>query len=665
MISRAEELCRKLKPLMGRKIDALWQAYLSEEGRGQREMESFLELLYHRAVGGQVEADPVLFAPPPRDISAGEFPIGTVCYNGKKLYPFGLRAAEWIQHVGIFGRSGAGKTNLVFHLLKGLSDADKPFLVFDWKRNYRDLAGHLPELQVLTVGRDVAPFRFNPLIPPKDTAPKTWLKKLNEVIAHSYFLGEGVLYLLQKALDAVYTQAGVYDGPPAQWPTFQDVLAYLEKHPAKGREALWMASTLRAVSVLCFGEMGKTVNTHHGTDLAQLLHQSVVLELDALTHSDKTFLTEALLLWIHHFRLAEGERETFKHVLVIEEAHHILLRKKQELAGGEAITDVILREIRELGEAVVLVDQHPSLISLPALGNTFCSVALNLKTRADVNAIADCMLIDMEERKGLGKLEVGQALVKLQGRWFTSFLVECPRIEVAKGSVTDEQIRRPNPTDPAPTPSIVSPPAHSTALSEVPPAGKSTPSAPKPGESLLADILLHPLSGVVERYRRLHLSRRKGNHLKEQLIAQGWVVPREIPTRTGRVVLMELTPAGEKRLEKRGHQVARAPRHGCLEHLFWREKVKTYYQARGWTATLERPIGQGRCVDLELAKDGQRVAVEIETGRDGVRNAEKALAAGFEQVLSVATNEPVEAWTRKEVAENGLVLLCQLEISAL
>jgi len=34
--------------------------------------------------------------------------------NKKCLYDFGLREKEWIQHVGVFGRSGAGKTNAGF-----------------------------------------------------------------------------------------------------------------------------------------------------------------------------------------------------------------------------------------------------------------------------------------------------------------------------------------------------------------------------------------------------------------------------------------------------------------------------------------------------------------------------------------------------------------------
>ena len=183
---------------------------------------------------------------------------------------------------------------------------------------------------------------------------------------------------------------------------------------------------------------------------------------------------------------------------------------------------------------------------------------------------------------------------------------------------------------------------------------KRSPVLPKSAESLLADILHHPLSGVVDRYRRLHLSRRKGNALKEQLLEREWVVPCEIPTRTGRVVLLEPTPRGEQQLRQLGHRVARVPRHGGLVHRFWREKVRMYYQARGWSGTVEKPIGQGQCVDLVLSKGEQQVAVEIETGRDGWRNAQKALAAGFRQVLSVAVDARAEIWMRGKVVEHHL-----------
>jgi len=44
------------------------------------------------------------------------------------------------------------------------------------------------------------------------------------VIAHAYLLGNGVMYLLQQAVDSVYEEAGVYSGKVEKWPTFRDVL---------------------------------------------------------------------------------------------------------------------------------------------------------------------------------------------------------------------------------------------------------------------------------------------------------------------------------------------------------------------------------------------------------------------------------------------------------
>ena len=105
----------------------------------------------------------------------------------------------------------------------------------------------------------------------------------------------------------------------------------------------------------------------------------------------------------------------------------MLLRRKE---SKEAVTDVILREIRELGEAIIFCDQHPSLISIPSLGNSYCTVAMNTKHGNDVAALGRAMLLSEDEREYLGKLEVGDAIVKLQGRWTQSFLARFPHVAV-------------------------------------------------------------------------------------------------------------------------------------------------------------------------------------------------------------------------------------------
>ena len=94
-------------------------------------------------------------------------------------------------------------------------------------------------------------------------------------------------------------------------------------------------------------------------DEQKALEQPVVLELDGLSDHDKVFFTEALLLWIYEARKRESRREVFKHALLIEEGHHILSSRKERHEGAETIMETLLRQSREFGEAVLVLDQEP------------------------------------------------------------------------------------------------------------------------------------------------------------------------------------------------------------------------------------------------------------------------------------------------------------------
>ena len=213
---KIDEVFRKLRPVMGPKLDLLWQEYVISSAEVRREIERILRIELAQRLDETFESQNVLLKPPPAALAAGDYPAGEVHYAREAYYPFGIREDEFIQHIGIFGRSGSGKTNLAYLLVLDLVRAGKPFLVFDWKRNYRDLLS-LPECQdliVLTVGRNVAPFRFNPLIPPPGTQATVWLKKLIEVMCHAYFLGEGVTVLLDARDRQPLPRFGVYDEAP-------------------------------------------------------------------------------------------------------------------------------------------------------------------------------------------------------------------------------------------------------------------------------------------------------------------------------------------------------------------------------------------------------------------------------------------------------------------
>jgi hypothetical protein len=406
-------------------------------------------------------------------------------------------------------------------------------------------------VEVYTVGRNIAPFSFNPLIPPQCTDPKTWLKKLNEVMAHSYCLGNGCLYLLQQAVDAVYEEAGVYGGTVEKWPTFKDVLLKARNMDTRGRESGWLSSTLRALSTLCFGDMERLVNSSNNNTIDHILDKNVILELDALTQSDKTFFIQSALLYLHQKRMTEEIREDFKHAIIIEEAHHILSDERRSLVGGQSVMDIIFREIREFGESLILLDQHPSKISLYALGNTYTTICMNLKHKTDINAMGQCLLLD-KERDILGMLEVGQAVVKLQGRIPRPFQIAIPEFIIEKGKITDNFVKA-HMQDIAPAF-----PEEDFRLPSHANIAESEKSAPGPENetlknfeiSFLNDVQEHPDSGIAARYKRLGLSVRQGQKMKAKLLERGLIEEDEEITKTGRLKAINLTKKGEALLPK-------------------------------------------------------------------------------------------------------------------
>ncbi len=131
-----EYLLRKLEPLCSadvkhwRHVRATGSARL--RGIVDRQIAVTAENLFGRANNS------VLLSRPSKKSISGEFSLGNLVYEDE-LWPVGLSRSELLQNLAVFGRSGAGKTNLVFHLLEQLHEKRIPFLFLDWKRTGRHL----------------------------------------------------------------------------------------------------------------------------------------------------------------------------------------------------------------------------------------------------------------------------------------------------------------------------------------------------------------------------------------------------------------------------------------------------------------------------------------------------------------------------------------------
>ena len=160
------------------------------------------------------------------------------------------------------------------------------------------------------------------------------------------------------------------------------------------------------------------------------------------------------------------------------------------------------------------------------------------------------------------------------------------------------------------------------------------------GKKLLVSIVKEPLLGISERYKKICLNPKIGNQWKQLMVEQGLINEVSIATSKGRLKLLELTDKGREKLKDFGFEVSTSFRHGGIEHLYWLKQVKKKLVDAGYDVEEESPIGNGEAVDLVIVGKGKKIAVEIETGKsDAVHNIRKCLKAGFDGVVSVATNK--------------------------
>lgn len=436
-MTEIDDLLRKLKPLLGSRTKGLWYYnLLAKDLARAKQNRDFLKLIADQT--SKVDyRERIRLPPPPASDLEGEYHIGSVLYPDIPYAEFGLREHEFIKHILIVGMTGAGKTNLMFHLLRQLAQHDKPFLIFDWKQNYRALK-QFPEfrnLRIIRVGSKKDNLIFNPLIPPERIHAKHWMTMLVDVMKHAFFVAHGVEYFFRKGINHLYEQFGIYEGKQ-EYPTFIDLEKLLQKEFVRGREMLWMSSAKRVLASLTFsGLLGETLNVRKQPNLDELLNQQIVLEMDNLATIEKIFLVEALLLWIYHYRKNQPQRERFKHAIVIEEAHHILSGKKEFQLGEETIIETIIRMIREFGESIIVIDQEPSKLSNSIMANTNCKICFNLGHGKDIKSMAESMNLTIDEMRYIDRLKVGEAIVKLKYRFTEPVHVRIPLVPVNKENI--------------------------------------------------------------------------------------------------------------------------------------------------------------------------------------------------------------------------------------
>ncbi len=586
----------------------------------------------------------ILLSLPSENKAKGSINLGTILYD-KEKWNCGISNNELLQNLGIFGRSGSGKTNLAFHIIKQLDCHKIPYLFFDNKRTLRHLIPRLRnKVNVYTPGRSLSKFSFNPFVTPPGLESPVYVNQLVDVLASAFTLGDGSRSILQKAIFACYNQGN-------HSPLVKDVIAEVEKIESKERIRGWKISALRALETLSFSNI--TTSKASQKELTQkLIKGNTIIELDGLGDGARKFLIPILYQWIFQVKLCSPVREKLTMAVFIDEAHLIFDNR-----SSGTLMERLLRQTRELGIATVVMDQTPSLMSKVVLANCYTNIFLNLVSASDLSKAAAVCLLDADEKKYFSILPVGQGIIKLQDRWMKPFLVQFPLVDIQKGAVTDEILLRY-------FSGISLGNTHSPRKMSVPPVFDVFRRIPfdvileKPALQLLYDILTHPQDGVRQRYRRLGISDKKGHQTKEGLLYQGWIESQTVELGQTRKVVLRLTKQAREALGLDSE----IPEYGSLVHEYWKRFYGQKFEGQGYKVDFEVPRKSGR-VDVVACKESERIAIEIETGKsDFIRNVKQDLIAKYSKIIVVSTNKSAFEKIEKQLAQAGLLIAGRVEL---
>jgi len=660
-----KSILTKLRPVIGEMADAFWLSAILEPER-IKDVLAVSQAMAAELLEESYTGKHILLEPPPSKKVRGEYPLGMVIYADKPMGVFGLRESDMPQHLLILGRSGAGKSNVGYLLVYNLLRAGKPFIILDWRGNYRHFLNR-PEgksIYLFSLVEEES-LSFNPLEAPPNLTEnqrEAYLRDVISVICTTYLPGHhllsthGVEYFFMKAVELLYADGG----KPLN---FNDIKHYVEGYKAYSREKDWKVSAVNVLFKLTSGPIGRVMNDSCATNLASVLNKPVILDLKSLgSQTDRSMFTQTFLLWLYYYRLAEG-KSSFKHSIIVEEAHNLFLRNS---SSGQSVHDLMLRQMRELGESIILLDQNPSLLSTPAMGNTGITIALNLKHMNDVMSAGKALTLPQKEWDYIGRLHVGYGIVKMQDRWVKPFLVRFPLFPVnsdIKASLNKGDHLRSSSLKRSVEELQSALNGAIRVLREEDGKKEKRRGISEQERSLLFDIAKYPFSVVTERYQRLGWSAHTGTKIKGKLLEMNIIKQERIGIPEGSVTLLEPTEKGRELLSSWGIKVSALPKNASLEHEYWKWKVAENYRNKGYEVIEEKPVGEGRSVDLVARKNEKEIAIEIETGKsDILGNINKCLKAGFDSVVCIATSSILKNWIVTALKRDSLYSNLRLDV---
>lgn len=388
--------------------------------------------------------------------------FGNILWNGRQVSKFSLNADLLNRHAFICGMTGSGKTNTLFKLMEGI---DVPFMAIEpVKGEYRSLKEQYNDLHIWTmrtsdkVDQTVKLLRINPFWFPVGGNLSFHIDSLKTLISSAFELSAAMPNILEQCLYNVYVHAGwnivtnsnVYIGKLPEgylYPTFEDLANEVEDyldHSDFGEEVLgnYKGALLSRLRSFTNGAKGALLNTTSHPDYPIFLSGRNVIELEGLADdADKCLVMGTILLqYFQYLKLnfTDIEKNTLKHIIVLEEAHRLFKNQKTERSSegpnptGQLVETLsnIMAEIRAFGEGMLIVDQSPTKIAEDVIKNSSTKIIHRIDNEKDIKILQAAMLLT-DDMNCFPSLAQGEAIIR------TDSMQRSAKVKVLKSEIKE------------------------------------------------------------------------------------------------------------------------------------------------------------------------------------------------------------------------------------
>ena len=353
---------------------------------------------------------------PPRDMVSGEVVIGRAVLDGRILFPVGLRR-EWLrEHVAILGATGTGKTTVVKHIMKQITETTSiPWWIFDIKGSeYSEMAG-LGDIEVIRPGIEKT-FTID-LIDAKigndEGSIHSTFSMLRELLrerGESSDLSPAMEKLLRESIIRMASS-------PKSDNAIQLLVDTVNEISSKDRIGnLTRDALLNRLEILTREPLGSILRGGpEVADMTDLLKKRVIFDLQYVARiggmDAARLLYNLIAKRIFDYSMKRGIVPGLHHVVVLEEASNLVPESYTRSTAADVTTgESMVMLQRATGQGVIVVSTRPN-ISTNILANTATKVVFRLPYDSKVGE--RFLSLDEEQGKYLTSLKRGRALVSI------------------------------------------------------------------------------------------------------------------------------------------------------------------------------------------------------------------------------------------------------------